>query len=41
MDCLFEKAGMCFEGIARQSDRNNQGLCDLDTYGILRSDREK
>jgi len=30
---------MVFEGIARQGDRNNQGICDTATYGILRSDR--
>ena len=36
---VMKKCGMRFEGIARQSDRNNQGICDLATYGILRSDR--
>ena len=37
---VMKKCGMRFEGIARQSDRNNQGICDLATYGILRSDRK-
>ena len=37
---VMKKCGMRFEGISRQSDRNNQGICDLATYGILRSDRE-
>ena len=36
---VMKKCGMRFEGIARQSDRNNQGICDLATYGILCSDR--
>ena len=36
---VMRKCGMVFEGIARQGDRNNQGICDTATYGILRSDR--
>jgi len=36
----MKKCGMCYEGTSRQSDRNNQGICDLSTYGILRSDWE-
>ena len=30
--------GMQYEGRSRQADRNNQGLCDVDRYAILRSD---
>lgn len=37
---VMKKCGMAFEGISRQSDRNNRGICDLATYGILRSDRK-
>ena len=37
---VMKKCGMVFEGIARAGDRNNQGICDLATYGILRSDRD-
>ena len=36
---VMKKCGMFYEGTARQSDRNNQGICDIATYGILRSDR--
>lgn len=35
---VMRKCGMVFEGTTRQSDRNNQGLCDSCIYGILRSD---
>ena len=38
---VMRKCGMVYEGTARQSDRNNQGICDLATYAILRSDQEK
>ena len=38
---VMKKCGMCYEGTARQSDCNNQGICDLATYAILRSDWEK
>lgn len=37
---VMKKCGMRFEGVARQGDRNNQGICDMATYGILRSDRK-
>jgi len=37
---VMKKCGMAFEGIARSGDRNNQGICDTATYGILRSDRK-
>lgn len=36
---VMEKCGMQFEGIRRQSDWNNQGLCDTAYYGILKEDR--
>ena len=35
---VMKKCGMVYEGTSRQSDRNNQGICDLATYGILRID---
>lgn len=38
---VMKKCGMQYEGTSRASDRNNQGICDLATYGILRSDWEK
>jgi len=31
---------MTFEGTLRQSDRNNQGICDASYYGILRNEWE-
>lgn len=34
------KCGMKFEGTHRQSDRNNQGICDASWYGILASERK-
>lgn len=37
---VMKKCGMVFEGISRSSDRNNQGICDIATYGILRCDRK-
>lgn len=36
---VMVKCGMVFEGIHRQSDRNNQGICDAAWYAALRSDR--
>ena len=35
---VMRKCGMVYEGTTRQSDRNNQGICDSCIYGILRSD---
>lgn len=35
---VMKKCGMRFEGIARSGGRNNQGICDIATYAILRSD---
>ena len=37
---VMKKCGMVCEGTTRQSDRNNQGLCDTVHYAILRGDRE-
>ena len=37
---VMRKCGMKYEGTLRQSDRNNQGLCDAAWYGILREDWE-
>jgi len=36
---VMRKCGMKFEGTLRQSDRNNQGICDACWYGILKSER--
>ena len=38
---VMKKCGMQYEGTSRASGRNNQGICDLATYGILRSDWEQ
>ena len=35
---VMRKCGMAYEGTSRSSDRNNQGLCDMAHYAILRSD---
>jgi ribosomal-protein-alanine N-acetyltransferase len=37
---VMKKCGMRFEGIARSAARNNQGICDISRYAILRSDRK-
>ncbi len=36
---VMKKCGMRLEGIHRAADRNNQGICDLARYAILREDR--
>ena len=36
---VMKKCGMFFEGIARSSDINNQGICDMCQYAILKSDK--
>ena len=36
---VMEKSGMRFEGTARQGGYNNQGIIDLCTWAILKSDR--
>ena len=35
---VMRKCGMHYEGTMRQSDWNNQGICDASWYSILRSD---
>lgn len=32
---VMKKCGMKYEGTLRSSDRNNQGICDADWYGLL------
>ena len=34
----MEKAGMLREGVLRGAGKNNQGICDVAQYAILRSD---
>lgn len=36
---VMRKCGMKYEGTLRQSDRNNQGICDVCWYGLLKSER--
>ena len=36
---VMKKCGMKYEGILRQSDWNNQGVCDACWYALLKSDR--
>lgn len=38
---VMRKCGMKYEGTSHSSDRNNQGICDIDQYAILREDWEK
>lgn len=38
---VMAKCGMVYEGIHRQSDWNNQGICDAAWYAILKEDYEK
>ena len=33
---VMQKAGMKFEGVLRQSARNNQGIVDMAHYSILK-----
>ena len=35
---VMKKCGMVYEGTSRASDRNNQGICDIAQYAILRED---
>ncbi len=37
---VMKKCGMEYEGTMRESDRNNQGICDASWYALLRSERE-
>lgn len=36
---VMQKAGMKFEGILRQSGRNNQGIVDMARYSIIKRER--
>ena len=36
---VMRKCGMKYEGTLRQSDRNNQGICDACWYALLKSER--
>ena len=36
---VMKKCGMQYEGTMRQSDRNNQGVCDASWYALLKSER--
>ena len=36
---VMQKCGMKYEGTLRSSDRNNQGICDVCWYAILKSER--
>ena len=36
---VMRKCGMKYEGTLRQSDWNNQGICDAAWYSLLRSER--
>ena len=36
---VMEKSGMKYEGTLRQAGKNNQGICDIACYAVLRSDR--
>lgn len=36
---VMMKCGMKFEGLLRQSDWNNQGICDACWYGLIREER--
>ena len=36
---VMQKCGMTLEGILRQADMNNQGLCDEACYAILKNER--
>lgn len=35
---VMRKCGMTYEGTLRRADRNNQGICDVAIYGILREE---
>lgn len=38
---VMRKCGMTYEGTLRESDRNNQGICDACYYSILRAQWEQ
>ena len=35
---VMRKCGLHYEGTRYQEDRNNQGICDMDVYGITREE---
>jgi ribosomal-protein-alanine N-acetyltransferase len=35
---VMKKCGMCYEGTLREAYRNNQGLCDIAVYAILKKE---
>ena len=35
---VMRKCGMTYEGTLRRADRNNQGICDVSWYSILREE---
>ena len=35
---VMKKCGMIYEGTMRAADRNNQGICDIAQYSLLRSE---
>ena len=37
---VMKKCGLRYEGLLRQAGWNNQGICDMCVYGILRGDYE-
>ena len=37
---VMKKCGLHYEGISRQGGRNNQGICDIGVYAILKGDYE-
>ncbi len=36
---VMKKCGMKYEGTLRSADRNNQGICDVSYYALLKSER--
>jgi len=38
---VMEKCGLIKEGVKRQGDRNNTGICDVVIYGLVRDDCQK
>ena len=36
---VMKKCGLSLEGTMRKADKNNQGICDVKQYAILREDR--
>jgi len=38
---VMEKCGLVKEGVKRQGDRNNMGICDVVFYGLVKEDWER